>query len=111
MKTVKVQNMEIIPPKSTLFLLIQSFKCQSGGLNKVVRNQCTAMMVFRTKDAAEMEDIADSCAGEIDKATFMRIYEEAIGDGSGYPFLLVDFAKRKEHPSMFRRRLNEFIVP
>lgn len=95
----------------SLFLLIQSFKCQSGGLNKVVRNQCTAMMVFRTKDAAEMEDIADSCAGEIDKATFMRIYEEAIGDGSGYPFLLVDFAKRKEHPSMFRRRLNEFIVP
>ena len=34
---------------------------------------------------------------------------EAIGDNEGHPFLLVDFAKRKEHPSMFRRRLNEFM--
>ena len=77
----------------------------------MVRNQCTAMMVFRTKDAAELDDIADSCCGEIDKASFTRIYNEAIGDGEGHPFLLIDFAKRKEHPSMFRRRLNEFIVP
>ena len=30
----------------SLFYLIQSYKCQSGGLNKVVRNQCTALMVF-----------------------------------------------------------------
>ena len=95
----------------SLFLLIQSFKCQSGGLNKVVRNQCTAMMIFRTKDAAELDDIADSVCGEIDKPSFMRVYNEAIGDGEGHPFLLVDFAKRPSHPSMFRRRLNEFIIP
>ena len=40
----------------SLFFLVQSYKCQSGGLNKVVRNQCTALMVFRTKDAAELDD-------------------------------------------------------
>ena len=39
-------------------------------------------------------------AGEIDRATFNRVYDEAIGDGEGHPFLLVDFAKRKEHPSI-----------
>ena len=43
---------------ASLFFLVQSYKCQSGGLNKVVRNQCTALMVFRTKDAAELDDIA-----------------------------------------------------
>ena len=95
----------------SLFFLVQSYKCQAGGLNKVVRNQCTCLMVFRTKDQAEQDDIADSVAGEIDRVTFNRVYDEAIGDGEGHPFLLVDFAKRKEHPSMFRRRLNEFILP
>ena len=94
----------------SLFFLVQSYKCQSGGLNKVVRNQCTALMVFRTKDAAELDDIASSVAGEIDRPTFDRVYGAAIGDGEGHPFLLVDFARRSTHPSMFRRRLNEFIV-
>ena len=94
----------------SLFFLVQSYKCQSGGLNKVVRNQCTALMVFRTKDAAELDDIASSVAGEIDRPTFDRVYGAAIGDGEGHPFLLVDFARRPTHASMFRRRLNEFIV-
>ena len=94
----------------SLFLLVQSFKCQSAGLNKCVRNQCTAMMVFKTKDMAELDDIASSCAGEVDRETFDRVYEQAIGDGEGHPFLFVDFAKKLEHPSMFRRRLNEFLV-
>jgi len=95
----------------SLYFLIQSYKCQSGGLNKVVRNQCTALMVFRTKDAAEVDDIASSVSGEIDRPTFDRVYTAAIGDGEGHPFLLIDFAKRPQHPSMFRRRLSEFIVP
>ena len=95
----------------SLFFLVQSYKCQSGGLNKVVRNQCTALMVFRTKDAAELDDIASSVAGEIDRRTFDRVYGAAIGDGEGHPFLLIDFARRATHLSMFRRRLNEFIIP
>ena len=61
------------------------------------------------EDAAELDDIASSVAGEIDRPTFDRVYGAAIGDGEGHPFLLVDFARRPTHPSMFRRRLNEFI--
>ena len=71
----------------SLFFLCQTFKAQSGGLNKVIRNQCTSMIIFKTKDESEKEDIADSCAGEISKQTFLRVYEEAIGDGTDHPFL------------------------
>eukprot|EP00966_Prymnesium_polylepis_P216179 5004447-Prymnesium_polylepis.1 len=39
-------------------------------------------MVFRTKDAAELDDIASSVAGEIDRPTFDRVYGAAIGDGT-----------------------------
>ena len=58
----------------------------------------------------ELDDIASSVAGEIDRPTFDRVYGAAIGDGEGHPFLLVDFARRSTHPNMFRRRLNEFIL-
>ncbi len=95
----------------SLFFMIQSFKCQTGGLNKVIRNQCTTMLLFKTKDRQEMKDVAESVSGEIGEDTFNKVYDTAIGDGSNYPFLFIDLHKKKEHLSMFRRRLDEFIIP
>ena len=95
----------------SLFFMIQSFKCQTGGLNKVIRNQCTTMLLFKTKDRQEMKDVAESVSGEIGEDVFNRVYDTAIGDGSNYPFLFIDLHKKKEHLSMFRRRLDEFIIP
>jgi hypothetical protein len=95
----------------SLFFMIQSYKCQTGGLNKVIRNQCTSMLLFKTKDRQEMKDVAESCSGEIDEETFYKVYDTAIGDGTDYPFLFIDFHKKKEHVSMFRRRFDEFIIP
>lgn len=95
----------------SLFFMIQSFKCQTGGLNKVIRNQCTSMLLFKTKDRQEMKDVAESVSGEINEELFNKVYDTAIGDGSDYPFLFIDLHKKKEHPSMFRRRFAEFIIP
>lgn len=95
----------------SLFFMIQSFKCQTGGLNKVIRNQCTTMLLFKTKDRQEMKDVAESVSGEISEDIFNRVYDTAIGDGSNYPFLFIDLHKKKEHVSMFRRRFDEFIIP
>ena len=95
----------------SLFFMIQSFKCQTGGLNKVIRNQCTTMLLFKTKDRQEMKDVAESVSGEIGEDVFNKVYDTAIGDGSNYPFLFIDLHKKKEHPGMFRRRLDEFIIP
>jgi hypothetical protein len=91
--------------------MIQSFKCQTGGLNKVIRNQCTSMLLFKTKDRQEMKDVAESVSGEIDEELFNKVYDTAIGDGTDYPFLFIDLHKKKEHLSMFRRRLDTFIIP
>lgn len=95
---------------ASLFFMIQSYKCQVGGLNKVIRNQCTSLILFKTKDKQELKDIAESCSGEIDEETFNKVYDQAIGDGSNYPFLFIDFHKKTEHPSMFRRKFDEFIL-
>jgi len=93
----------------SLFFLIQSFKCQTGGLNKVIRNQCTSMCLFKTKDKQEMKDVAESVSGEIDEELFNKVYDTAIREP--YDFLFIDLHKKKEHPSMFRRRFDEFIIP
>jgi len=93
----------------SLFFLIQSFKCQTGGLNKVIRNQCTSMCLFKTKDKQEMKDVAESVSGEIDEELFNKVYDTAIKEP--YDFLFIDLHKKKEHLSMFRRRFDEFIIP
>ena len=92
----------------SLFFMIQSYKAQTGGLNRVIRNQCTSLIIFKTKDKKEMEDIAESCCGEVDDTTFYKVYDTAIREP--YDFLFIDFHKKKEHPSCFRRKFDEFIL-
>ena len=93
----------------SLYFMIQSYKAQTGGLNKVIRNQCTSLIIFKTKDKKEMEDIAESCCGEVSEETFYKVYDTAIREP--YDFLFIDFHKKKEHPSCFRRKFDEFIIP
>ena len=93
----------------SLFFMVQSFKCQVGGLNKVIRNQCTSMCLFKTKDKQELKDISESVSGEIDEQLFNKVYDTAIQEP--YDFLFIDLHKKNEHPSMFRRKLSEFIIP
>jgi len=94
----------------SLFFLIQSFKCQTGGLNRVIRNQCTQLIVFKTKDNKELDDIADSCGGEISKDKFIQVYDYAIETGGAHPFLFIDLHKKPNHPSMFRVNFDKFII-
>jgi len=94
----------------SLFFLIQSFKCQTGGLNRVIRNQCTQLIVFKTKDNKELDDIADSCGGEICKEKFIQVYDYAIETGGDHPFLFIDLHKKENHPSMFRVNFDKFII-
>ena len=94
----------------SLFFLIQSFKCQTAGLNKTIRNQCTQMLLFRTKDEQELDDVARSVSGEISKEQFLNVYDFAMNDPDPYPFLFVDLHKKDCHPSMFRVRFDKFII-
>ena len=68
-------------------------------------------MLFKTKDRAELMDVADSVAGEINTDEFLKVYDTAIGSGDEHQFLSIDLHRKKSHPSMFRRRFNEFLIP
>ena len=94
----------------SLFFAIQSFKAQTGGLSRVIRNQATNIILFKTKDEGELKDVAESVAGEVSSDIFNKVYNQAIGDGNDHEFLFIDLHPKKEHLSMFRKRLSEFII-
>jgi len=93
----------------SLYFLLQSFKCSSGGLSKCIRGNTTSLAVGRTKSDKELDEIAEECGGEIKKTDFLKIHNQATKD-SKFDFLFCDFNKKKEHPSMFRRNLDTFLV-
>jgi hypothetical protein len=95
---------------ASLFFAIQSFKAQTGGLSRVIRNQATNIILFKTKDEGELKDVAESVAGEVSNDVFNKVYNQAIGDGNDHEFLFIDLHKKDNHPSMFRKRLDEFIL-
>lgn len=87
---------------------VQSYKSQNSGLSKTIRNQMTHMLLFKTKNEKELDEIAEEVAGEINKKTFMKLYHEAIKEK--FDFLFIDLHKKDNHPSMFRRNFNEFLM-
>tara|TARA_R100000935_G_scaffold15780_1_gene31576 strand:- start:1665 stop:2552 length:888 start_codon:yes stop_codon:yes gene_type:complete len=95
---------------ASLYFLIQSYKCASGGISKCIRSNCTSLAVGRTKSDKELLDIAEECGGEISKDEFMAVHQQATKD-SKFDMLLIDFHKKENHPSMFRKNLDVFIVP
>ncbi len=93
----------------SLFFLVQSYKAQAGGISKCIRGNTTALAIGRTKSEKELEDIAEECGAEISKEDFLKIHSKATQD-TKFDYLFIDFHKKDEHPSMFRKNLDTFLV-
>lgn len=76
----------------SMVFCVQSYKSAGGGLPRALRGQATAMMIFKSKDTHELDDIADECGGEVDNETFLKVYEAAIDEP--HSFLFIDFHKK-----------------
>ena len=93
---------------ASLFFLVQSYKSNVGGLTKTIRGQATSMLLFKTKNDKELQEISEEFSGEIDPQTFMRVYEYAIK--APHDLLYIDLHPKPSHASQFRRNLNEYII-
>eukprot|EP00976_Prorocentrum_cordatum_P101210 1192530-Prorocentrum_minimum.AAC.2 len=93
----------------TLLFATQSYTSNSMGLPKSIRTNLTQMLVFKNKNINELKAISQECAGEVDEEQFFKLYEKAIIES--HDFLFIDFAKKTNHPSMFRRNFNEWLIP
>jgi hypothetical protein len=93
----------------TLLFATQTYTSNAAGLLPAIRNNTTHLMVFRTKNERELDMIAEECAGEVPVETFKKVHAFATKDNP-HGFLFVDLAKKEEHPSMFRKSFDEFIL-
>jgi len=94
----------------SLFFLVQSYKAQAGGISKTIRGNTTSLAIGRTKSDKELDEISEECGAEIDKDTFLKVHSEATKD-SKFDFLFIDFHRKDNHPSAFRKNLDTFIIP
>ena len=94
---------------ASLLFNVQSWKTSVGGLPKALRNNLTLMLLFKTKSGKELQEIAEEVSGEIDEGTFSHVYGQAMQEP--HDFLMIDLHKKANHPSMFRRNFDEFIIP
>jgi len=93
----------------SLFFLVQSYVVAHGGISKCIRNNATSLILFRSKNSKELNQIVEECSGEIDEDVFMEMYNYALCEK--HDFLFIDLHKKDEHPSGFRRNFNEFLIP
>ena len=92
----------------SVFIALQNFSSSSGGCPRAVRNNATSVITFGLKDKKELVQVYESVAGEIEEEDFLQAFEFATAEP--HNFLLIDLHPKKEHPSMFRKNFNEFIM-
>ena len=92
----------------SLFWLLQSYLAQSGGISKCIRNNATSLIFFKSKSDKQIDEVSSECAGEVSKEDFLKVYERAIQQP--HDFLFIDFFKKKEQASMFRRNFTEYLL-
>ena len=93
----------------SIFVSTQTFK-SNGGLSKAVRNNCTSLILFRTKDMSELKQISEAFSGEIEIEKFMDLYKEATT--ADHDFLFVDLHHKKNFQSSgFRKNFDNYLIP
>jgi hypothetical protein len=91
-----------------LMFACQNYTSNSGGIPRTIRGNVTILCVFKNKNIKELNLIAEECSGECDTEKFMEVFEEATKED--YGFLTIDFNRKKEHPSMFRKCWNKWLI-
>jgi len=93
----------------SLFVSTQTFK-SNGGLNKAIRNNSTSIILFKTKDMSELQQISQAFSGEIPVDRFFELYEQATA--GEHNFLFVDLHHKKNvQPSGFRKNFDTYLLP
>jgi len=79
----------------------------SQGVGRVIRENCTNLMLFKNKQEKQLAKIRDELGSSLDVDKFDLAYQ--IATKEKYGFLLCDF-NAKCPTKAFRKGLNEYIV-
>ena len=91
----------------SLFLLVQGYSCHDG-VPKIVRENCTHLLLFRTNSEAQLLKIKSECDLPITDQEFTDMCNQVFE--TPYNFLFIDFSP-KCPTYQFRNNFNELIIP
>ena len=89
----------------SVFMLVQTYACQSGGVPRPIRENCTHLCLFKLKDENQLEKIHKEIGSDIDLGKFDAIFKHATKDP--YCFLTIDFNAKPNRT--FRKCFNEVL--
>lgn len=92
----------------SLYFLVQAYTTNTGGVSKTIRNNATSVILFKTKNERELKQITEELSGEVSPELFLEVYNYATNEP--HSFLFIDLHRKAEHPSMFRKNFDEFII-
>jgi len=97
----------------SIFMCCQTYG-GSGGIPRIIRQNITSLLLGEQKNKEVLEQIADEIGGQIEKEKFMEAYTRAVHNDrpheQNHNFMMIDFFP-KSPDKMFRRNLNEFVIP
>lgn len=90
----------------SIAMLCQSYCCQ-GGLNRVIRENCTLLCLFKLKDQNQRSKIHEEIGSDVDLDRFDQMFEYATS--KPYGFLCIDFSPKSPEQT-FRSCFNEYLI-
>lgn len=90
----------------SIFMLVQSYKCQ-GGLSRVIRENCTMLMLFKINQEAQIKAIHQEADCAMSEQEFVKMCEEVHSEP--HQFLLMDFAA-KDPAKKYRKGWDQYIL-
>ena len=93
----------------SLIFNVQAYKSAQNALPKALRGNLTLLLLGKTKSEKELLEIAQEFGSEVGVPQFLELYRHATAEP--HSFFVVDLFPKEEHPSMFRRNLDTFVIP
>lgn len=88
----------------SVFICVQNYTAQHGGIPKAIRDNVTTMMLYKTRSAAVLKTIMEDISDSITDEEFDDVYNRACVDK--HDFLFIDWEPKRHR---FRRNFDEYL--
>ena len=88
----------------SLFICVQNYTAQHGGIPKAIRDNVSTMMLYKTRSSNVLKTIMEDISDQITDEEFFSVYEQACQDE--HDFLFIDWAPKKHR---FRRCFHTYL--
>ena len=87
-----------------MFICIQNYTAQHGGIPKAIRDNVSTMMLYTTRSSNVSKTVMEDISDHITDEEFFAVYEQACQDE--HDFLFIDWAPKKHR---FKRCFDQYL--